>query len=98
MNSDAKAQRRVIVSGGYGPWCPKCHRFVDVYERVCFGPNQGNTYWCHWCAWRGRDPVYGERCENTWPDYEPRWPIDPPHPLACACSGRGYYPPGRNSR
>lgn len=29
-------------------------------------------------------------CQNVWPDYHP-YPGDPIHPLACSCSGRGWY-------
>lgn len=30
------------------------------------------------------------RCENEFPEYD-RHPGDPVHPLACSCTGRGWY-------
>lgn len=93
MAERASADSAAWLTRNYGDACPDCGRPVSVWEQVCFGPDTHNTYHCSWCSWTGRTPKIVVWCRNEWPDYEPQWPMEPPHPIACSCVGRGYYPP-----
>lgn len=70
--------------------CPGCKTEV--------GPATCHMYYSTWDCWgcgakidgRVATPELVLRCENEWPDYDRHFG-DPAHPIACSCSGRGWY-------
>lgn len=71
--------------------CPNCG--AEMGPGVCC-----NMSWTEWhCFGCGANldsrvamPKVVMRCEDEWPDYE-RHILDPVHPLACSCTGRGWH-------
>ena len=71
--------------------CPNCK--AKLPHRQCHFTF--STWRCFGCGAvldsRVVSPIYAKPCENAWPDYKREFG-EPEHPLACSCTGRGWYP------
>jgi hypothetical protein len=70
--------------------CPNCGAELGDGS-CCFT----YTVWHCWGCGADLDsrvvmPKSVQRCQNDWPDYERHFG-DPVHPLACSCTGKGWY-------
>lgn len=70
--------------------CPNCK--TEIGHGSCC---MTYTTWHCWGCGANLDsrvvtPLTVLRCENEWPDYKPSF-ADPKHPIACACTGRGWF-------
>jgi hypothetical protein len=71
--------------------CPSCG--TELPPAVCHMTY--STWHCGGCGatldGRVVQPKLVIRCENAWPDYRPLYDGEGVHPLACSCTGRGWY-------
>lgn len=71
--------------------CPNCQ--AEVGQGMCC---MTYTEWHCWGCGARLDsrvvsPLTVYACQNEWPDYKPTFG-ESRHPIACSCSGRGWYP------